>query len=787
MSASPSSDLHRRHAAIALCSAAMILLQITVTRILSVVLWYHWAFFSISLALLGVGAPGVYFALQRPRSQRTLSGLLLGAAVLLPAATVAIVTANHWFGAAKILFCLACLLPPMLCLGAAVCFLLMQAEGPAIGRMYAFDLLGAFAGALVVIPLLWAVPTPMLMGSLALLPLGAYLLLSGSRWTASILMAALLSLLVWRVPFQLRHGKSAADVGGGPRPIVERWTPTARITVFDTIFFTDPRIAFGWGTSFDKLVQPHPPQYWMEQDGSAGTPITQFDGDSRKLAYLLDDVTSVGYQLRRPATAAIIGAGGGRDVLTALTLDVREITAIELNLGIVDLLRNRFGEFSGHLYDHPRVKTVVGEGRSELTRSRQQFDSIQISLIDSWAATSAGAYALSENNLYTVEAYRQYFSRLSGHGLVSTSRWMAGGNGLEVPRLLFVVKAALQAEGIADPLRHIAVVQGGAVGNVLMLRSPLTDAELERLRGIARERGFKLHLPESTLPEAERWADQALKLGPSFYAPQGLRMRPATDDRPFFFQMFSPLRPIRADVAATYGFNAEGVLALQRLMLVMAGVTLLVFFAPFMLGRWLSPGPGFWRGSAYFTGIGCAFMFVEVAWLGRFILYLDHPSLATTVALASMLLGAGIGSMLSMRVGLLRLQRWGFAIPAIVLMINAALGPLFQHTLGFSWTQRLFVSVFLIVPAGIAMGCCFPIGMLRFGERHKAWFWALNGAAGVFSSVFSLALSMEFGFSRVATLGAAIYVPVWLLLRGTSAADARASQPGAAHTTVEAA
>jgi hypothetical protein len=758
----------RRYLAIALCSAAMILLQITVTRVLSVVLWYHWAFFAISLALLGVGAPGVWFALGRPRTPRLLSALLLGGAVLIPAATVAIGRATSLFGEWKIAFCLACLLPPMLCLGAAVCFLLLEAEGAAIGRMYAFDLLGAFTGALAVIPLLEAVPTPTLMGCLALLPLGAYRVLGGSRGTTVALAAALGGLVLWRTPFELGYSKSFVDVVGGPRPILERWTPTARITVFDTIFFTDPRVAFNWGVSSDKLVQPHPRQFWIEQDGSAGTPITEFDGDTRKLGYLLDDVTSVGYQLGRPATAAIVGAGGGRDVLTALTANVRDITAIELNSGIVDIVRSDLGAFSGHLYDRPGVHTVVGEGRSVLTRSSRTFDSIQISLIDSWAATSAGAYALSENNLYTVEAYRQYFSHLTEHGLVSTSRWMVGGNGLEVPRLLLVVKAALEAEGVAEPLRHIVLVQGGSVGNVLMLRSPLSGDDLARLEAIAEEHRFTVHLPPSSASGADHWASDVLREGSRYFAPKGLRMEPATDDRPFFFQTLSPFRAIRSDIGATYGINAEGVVALQRLMLVMAFVTLLVFFAPFVLGRWLRPGPGFWRGSAYFAAIGCAFMFVEIPWLGRFILYLDHPSLATTVALGSMLLGAGVGSMASTRIGLSRLSRFGFVIPLVVLSTNAVLGPVVHATLGWPWALRLLASVLLIVPTGAALGCCFPLGMLRFGEPHKAWFWALNGAAGVFASVSSLALCMELGFETVTTLGGCLYVAVWLLARGSA-------------------
>lgn len=764
------SELRRRYLAIALCSSAVILLQIAVTRILSVVVWYHWAFFSISLAMLGVGAPGVWFALRRPKSPRTLKALLLASAVQLPVSIVAIVKASHLFGTSTILFCLLCLLPPVLFLGAAVCFLLMEAEGEAIARMYAFDLLGAFVGALLVIPLLWTVPTPILAGCLALLPLTAYVVMGGARWAALAIVLALAALVAWREPFQLRHGKSYAETSATTRPILERWTPTARLTIFDNLFFTDNRLAFGWGMGTRLPTQTPPRQLWIEQDGSAGTPITNFDGDTSKLSYLLSDVTSIGYQLRTPKSAAVVGAGGGRDVLTALTAGAEKVTAIELNPATIAILRTRFGAFSGHLYDHPRVQTVIGEGRSELTRTTEKFDLIQISLIDSWAATSAGAFALSENNLYTVEAYRQYFSRLTEHGLVSTSRWMLGGFGLEVPRLLFLVKAALEAEGIEEPLRHMVLMQGGAVGTVLMLRSPLTDPEYERLKAIAIERGLTLHLPESALAPNERWVRTMIDRGPQALEGQGLRLEPVYDDRPFFFQVLSPFSRVTPEVARNYGTNGEGVVALQKLMLAMAGITLVLFFAPFVLGRWLKPAQGFWRGSLFFTAIGLAFMLVEVAWLSRFILYLEHPSLATTVALGCMLLGAGVGSMVSVRFGLARVQRWGFCIPLLLLATNMLLRPVFELSLGWPWSLRLIVSMLLIVPSGAAMGFCFPLGMLRFGERNKAWFWALNGAAGVFASVLSLALSMELGFTLVASLGAALYVAAWLLLRGRAAA-----------------
>jgi hypothetical protein len=762
-------SIRRRYVAIALCSATVILLQIAVTRILSVVVWYHWAFFSISLAMLGVGAPGVWFALRPPKSTRLLTGLLLTAAGLLPAASIAIVKASRSFPNSTILFCLACLLPPVLCLGAAICQLLLESEGPAIGRMYAFDLLGAFGGALLVIPLLWAIPTPTLVGSLALLPLAACLLLGGSRPGALAVLLALGVLLVWQEPFTLRHGKNYTETEAA-RPIYERWTPTARITVFDNLFFMQHRAAFGWGMGTVPANQAPPQQFWIEQDGSAGTPITQFDGDTNKLQYLLHDVTSVGYQLRPPKSAAIIGGGGGRDALTALALGTRSLMVIELNAAIVELMRTEFSKFTGGLYDDPRVETIVGEGRSVLTRTDRKFDLIQISLIDSWAASAAGAYSLAENNLYTVEAYRLYFSRLNQHGLVATSRWMQGSFGIELPRLLFLVKAALEAEGVAEPLRHMVLMQGKSVGTVLMLRSPLTDAELAQLQQIASARGFVLHLPAPAGKAGERGPAQLVVDGPSAYERFGLRMQPPTDDRPFFFQVFSPLRPI-PDAILQFGINAEGVGALQKLMLVMAVITLIMFFAPFAFGRWLRHAPEFWRASTYFSLIGCAFMFIEVAWLQRFILYLGHPSLATTVVLGSVLLGAGIGSMNSARISVARAQRLGFIVALSALATNASLAPIFSFTLGYSWPLRLMISVLLIAPTSAGMGCCFPLGMIRFGDGNKAWFWALNGAASVLASVLSLALSMEIGLSRVAMLGALLYLAVWLLLRASRRAQ----------------
>jgi len=759
--------------AIALVAATVILLQVTITRILSVVLWYHWAFFAISLAMLGVGVPGVWLSIWRPRA--ALQRFLLAAAIALPAGVAAIIHGSRHFGPHGIIYCMVALLPAVIALGGAVCVLLLAAPGKSIGKMYAWDLLGACLGALVAVPIMWIIPTPQLAAGLGLLPIAAYVLIGGRhRAVAGILATAIVMLCSLSGPLQLRSNKVYAEVGPTLSPIYERWTPTARLTVFDSVFWADARGGFRWGEGARAKREMVLAQYWLEQDGSAGTPITNFDGDKSKLEFLFDDVTAFGYEWHRPKRVAIVGGGGGRDILSAYYAGASDIDAIELNGGIVEALRGEFREFSGGVYDLPGVNAIVDEGRSALTRSEGNYDFIQISMIDSWAATAAGAYSLSENNLYTVEAYRLYWQRLSPTGMLSTSRWMmSAGFGYELPRLILLIHEALKQEGIEDPLAHIALVQGGRVGNVLVSKTPITAKQIAELRRIGIMRGFIPHYPASTRAKAKSWVDGVSQRGAAWYQKSGIRLEPPTDDKPFFFQMLSPFRKAHAHTLATTGLSGQGSAALRMLMIVTAIITLVLFFFPFAVRRRIVRGEGFWRGSAYFVAIGLSFMVVEIAWLQRFILYVGHPSLATTVALGSMLLGAGIGSMMSARIGVERLQRLGWIAAAIIVALNLLLGPLFTSTLGLSWGLRIVMSVLVILPAAVAMGVFFPLGMVRFGDENKAWYWALNGAAGVLASVTSLAFAMELGFVRVAFIGAALYIAAWLLLRGQPAtADA---------------
>lgn len=767
-------ESHRSHLAIALISFAVLFYQVAITRLLSVVLWYHFAFLAISLALLGLGAPGVWFALRSRASGvfPELRRLLLAAGMAVPFSIVLIVKGIPFVRRTwelqdaavldpAVVVTMGAILIPLLLLGAAVCLLLMQSRGPSIGPMYAADLVGATCGAVAVVPLMYLVPTPSLLGAVGLAPLAAAFLID-RRWVAPLLIALpLLLALAWGEPFELRYTKKYEESS----ILYEKWSPTGRIAVFPDVFYrSDPDEAFTWGMGSN--WEPHRiEQLWIEQDGSAGTPINRWTGSWDDLSHLQYDVTSLVYEVSDPKVVCVIGAGGGRDVLAALHSGADDVSAVELNPATIAAMTGPFREFSGDLYGRPGVHPIVSEGRSFLTRTPRRFDLIQISMVDSWAATSAGAFALSENYLYTLEAFDLYWERLSPNGIISVSRWMLYSHLAESLRLAELAKELLDRSGVENPGKHLAIVQGGAVATFLLSKLPFSDADLARIDQACATRGFVRHWPAHAGTPSNSPMPGLLTGGREGFEESGLDLSPPTDDRPFFFQAVPILGHVDRELIQRLSVNEQSVILLRNLVLVITALTVALFFLPFVLRGRLRRGPELWRGSAYFCAIGLAFLLVEAAWIQRFILYLGHPSYSTTVVLAALLLGAGIGAATAQRFRIAQITKWGIVMPPFLALVNFALDPFFRETLGWGLAGRIGLSVTLLLPAGFLMGFAFPIGMVRFGEDGKPWFWAINGAFSVLASVASLAAAMLVGHTAVAYTGAGFYLAALLILR----------------------
>jgi hypothetical protein len=749
----------RGHLAIALVACATLVFEIGITRVLSVVLWYHFAFLSISLALLGLGAPGVWFALRRP-GRSAVSHVLIAAGLLVPASVIAIVQLGDRFQD-HAWFWVAVLLAPFLALGSAVCLLLMAAPGQRVSRMYAADLIGATVGAVALIPLMGIIPTPVLVAGAGVLPLLALgVAVPGRRVWAGGLGVAVTAVCVWGSPFALSYTKEYAETQA---PLYERWTPTARLAVFETPPFAQGRKAtFGWGIG-SKAPKEYVEQFWLEQDGSAGTPITRLDRPVEDIQHLFFDVTSVGYQVGKPQRVCIIGTGGGRDILTALKAGATEIDAVELNGVTVELVSQELGAFSGDVYHLPGVNAVVAEGRSFLTRADGNYDLIQVSLTDSWAATAAGAYSLSENNLYTLEAMRLYWQRLSDDGMVSISRWSMGERRMESARLALLAVDALAHESVEDPRRHLAVLQAGAVATLLVSRQPFDEARLAKFGAVAAERGFGwIWPPQGQLrgPTAKVLAD-----GPQALTDTGFDLSSPTDDRPFFFHTVPLIGGPAPELFEGLSENERAVSPLRGLLVITCGVAVLAFLVPLALRRRVGHGHSFWRGCGYFSAIGMAFMFVEMPLIQRFVLFLGHPSRAAVLVLATLLCGAGLGAFASGRVGVERAAKLAIVVPIVIIATALGVDVLISVALGQSYAVRAAVAVAALLPAAFVMGFAFPVGMVSFAEQDKPWFWALNGFFGVLASVFSLALAMELGFRMVIWTGVASYLVAVLLIR----------------------
>jgi len=757
-----------------LATAAVLIYEVAITRLLSVVLWYHFAFLSISVAMLGLGASGVWYSL-RPPTPRSLPRVLLAAGVTIPLSVFVILKARPlvttlglgtpgWIATIVV-----AMLVPMYSAGSAVCLLLMSAEGRSVGRMYGADLMGATLGAALVVPLMWRVPTPELLALTGLLPLAALALVGGLRRPIWIASAATIPLLAyWGVPFEVAYSKIHSEQGSY-EPIHEVWTPTARITVYDRpIFSPNPDVPWGWGygTGFTPEAARGGRQMWIDQDGSAGTPIENLRGDPRELRHLLFDVTSFGYQLFSPRKVCIIGTGGGRDVLTALSSGAESVDAVELNQGIVDLLRGPLADYSGDVYERPGVHAIVSEGRSFLTRTTERYDLVQISLVDSWAATAAGAFALSENYLYTVEALRLYMSRLADDGVLSISRWTDYVQPLEGARLILLAEEALRREGAAAPRDHLLFLTAGSVGTLIVSKEPLGGEAIRSADRIAEERGFERvwPIPEGNAPGS--LVALVLQRGTAQLAAAGLDLSPPVDDRPFFFQAASLFGlGDEAKQLLPRDMNLQSTRILRIAVLVLGLVALALFFLPFAVFSGPERGPGLWMGSAYFAFIGAAFMLVEIPWIQKSILFLGHPSYAAAVVLSSLLLGAGLGSTATSRLAPSTARRLMALLPLATLAVTIGMSPLFETALAQPLLVRALLDALLCGAAGLLMGLAIPTGFVTFGDERKAWFWAVNGAAGVFASALSVGCAMTFGFLVTALLGAILYLAAFATLQ----------------------
>ncbi|MFZ2540777.1 MAG: hypothetical protein WAW75_03265, partial [Gallionella sp.] len=567
--------------------------------------------------------------------------------------------------------------------------------------------------------------------------------------------------------FSIRHTKTYSERSD---LIYEKWSPLARVTVFPDVFWRrDPKLPFGWGMSPTYVSQRRINQLWIEQDACAGTPITEFSGNLEDVNFLRFDITAVAYHVW-PETKKvfIIGPGGGRDVLTALNFGVPAVTACDINPVIVDLVENKFKDFAGDLYSRPGVTVHVGEGRSTIRRMEDRFDVILIPLIDSWAATTAGAFSLAENNLYTVEAMQDYLDHLEPNGCLSVTRFLFQPRN-QTLRLAIIARRALEEQGVPAPEQQIVVIgttTESGVATVLVKKQPFTPEELSRLHSASEYLQFPILFSPDSGGDSDFVAGLTQRPLENFLQNTYYDLSPSTDNRPFFFQMIPFSRAfdlLTSEKIVGQVYNYYAPLVLILLLALSTVLVLLFYILPLKFERGVEPLPKWWGTFAIVLGLG--FMFVEIPLMQKGSLYLGHPTYSLTIVLFSLLIFAGLGSRWSGRNHnaplVVMLRRYLIMAFGLVALLAIGSDFIIEATIGLSFWIRVAIFVVLIGTAGFFMGTAFPSAIRLVGNSHIKsipWVWALNGGASVLGSILAMAVAMAFGYWLALAMGAVCYL-----------------------------
>lgn len=761
---------------IALLTLSVLMLELSLTRLFSATMYYHFAFMAISLALFGSGASGVFIYIVQRGLKPERTGQWLSVAAMLFAISnlfsLYVILANpltfetgpenyyrlaRIYGAASLPFFFA---------GCGVTLAITRLAKE-ISKLYLFDLAGAALGCLLLIPVLnflGAINIVLLVSALgAIAGLLFGFATEGSRGAAvcSLMLAiGLAGLVVYngathRIDIRKSKGFEEKNV------LFSKWNSFSRITVEG---------------DFDAGVE-------IKIDADAATGISKDAGNSAMHLDARNALSALVHNVKRDAEVLIIGPGGGNDVMAARVFGQKHITAVEINPIIAnDVMSSEpFKSYSGSIYQQPNVKLVVDEGRSFIRNSSDRYDIIQATMVDTWAATAAGAFSLSENNLYTVEAFKDYATHLTDDGMLTMTRWYFQPPD-QLLRLITLTRAMMSELGISNPAEHVMLIRDANAGTdrtpaiYIFKKSEFTANEVRHIEMIARANQFELLFSPLTRPpnvftQMIETPDPA-----ALWASLETNVEPTRDNNPFFFNSvrLSNIWRVIEGTTGEWQKTNLGTSILFALLGITSVLVVLFIIGPLVLvrGRALATGLGAKLSYLlYFACLGAGFIIVEVAMIQKFILFLGHPVYSLAVVLFSVLAFSALGSYLSGRVTDERLTgtltKLLGVLAVLVFVYIVALPPIFYGLVHLAREFRIVIAVVLMAPLAMVMGMPMPIGiriLARNAPEIIPWAWGVNGATSVMGSVAALVIAILTGFNQALMIGAGLYLVAMFLI-----------------------
>jgi hypothetical protein len=738
-----------------LISMSGLMLEISITRIFSAAIWYHHAFLAVSLALLGLGSSGLFLHFRSKYSD----GRWAGNTVIISAISIAV-------SIPLVLFILHALssqvqyLPLFLIISAIPFFFVGLVIASAFnvfahiaGKLYFADLIGASLGSLLVVgalTFLGGENTALLVGVIGTIAAIIFAYMSKNKKMIAICMGFLVlssALLMTSNSTQL-FSVPTDPTAQKDLPIYLREHPGTKIVKTEWNSFS--RIDVVEGSDSSRLDEGLATKIFI--DGGAGMNVLLWDGDINSRKELTTWMQYLPFTLTDEPKVLVIGSGGGRDVLAALASGSKDVTSVEINPIIFSIV-NEYGSKAGNIYRHPYVDAHVDEGRSFVTRSNEKFDVIYVPFVDTWASVSSGGLSLSENYLYTMEGFQEYYEHLTDQGIIVVVRWL-----MDSPRLVSTFTQLLENNGIhsSEAYKHLVVVtdksitEDPSITMVVFSKKPFSESQLGFLSESFARHGYKpILLPNQVMLEPyDKLFDGKVTLK-EFYSLFEHRVHPVTDDSPYFLTFEKPLPTILIALLYT------------------SFIIVAVFVgAPF--GKALAKRSKETTGALYiipyFAALGTGFMLIEVALLQRLILLLGNPTATLAILLFTLLLAGGAGSLASTRIMQQKTNRnLMFVIAGIATLVLAYASNMTSMLSTFlpeSFAVRALVSVAMLAPLGFMLGMPFPTGMRiakTYLPTNVPWMWAINGAFSVFGAVLATSIGIMYGLSWSMVAGVVAY------------------------------
>jgi predicted membrane-bound spermidine synthase len=759
--------------AFALVTASLLLAEIALTRVFSGTIGYYFAFMSISVAMLGLGAGSLWVTLRGPLGIGTeeRAGRLAFAVAITMAASVLVYL--KWYpemglegsqGQLAQVGIFAALFVPFLVSGVLVATV-FEGAGSAFASLYAVDLIGAAIGCVVAVKLLDRLPAPkamLVIAAVAGLASPLYFFAAKKRDWAAISAVALIAIFGLGAR-QLRSSDLfEASVIRNSKVLGiahDEWNDFSRVVVKWGLFCT-------WGLS-ETYPAKHENQFDLMIEGVAGTQIQRFDGDLSKLDFLEYDISALPHYVKKTGSTLALGLGGGFDILMARHFGKEPVVGVEVNPLVGHVVNDVFAGWSGRPYYQPGITVHFENARTWVKRDKTQYDVVTVTWVDSGAATGAGAFALTENYLYTVEAFHDYLARTKDDGVLAFMRARRDPEYDAIKGIGIVVESMKQM-GIAEPEKNIVVSSVASpyflrreLTHVMVKKKPWTAEEIAALDAARTRLHFvDVYTPGRAPSDAEIGRLILGKDRAAVYASFPFDMEPNTDDRPFYFFL-------RARPNSPAGRDVKVLAQSMTTIFVLIGAFLVApLVALWKRGIKRPGGGGIAAPSAYFALLGLGFMLIEMKLLQQSVLVVGNPTLSLAAVLSSLLLSTGVGALISQRLQTRAAGMKLFGVLFAVLLLALFTAEKVADILvGYEIAVRTAGVVLAIAPLGFLLGCPLPLGMATLREGRKeappglvAWAWGMNGMFGVAGSAVAIWVAIHYGLRVAFLVGLLCYV-----------------------------